>query len=392
MARAGRRGGRCGRRALLLCAAGAAGWVLAAALLLRAGPGSLPQRCSDPRSRRLLAALCQDFQAGVLTGDLCEDLCDRGLLHYVGCLSQERGKQVLRAEWRGRPVVLKAREGLPGGPLPPGPLDGAAEDLPEAELQLLVAAEVQAVLGPGPAGGGRWPWARWPGGRGGRVASLGALLRQEELVLLGQLGGRSPHTPPVLGSCGPFYALELLAAGGPQHPALFPLRPVGARARTRAVGAVALSFLALARHFAGDFRHRLHLCDIKPENFAIRDDLTVVAIDVDMAFFEPKMREILEQNCTGHEDCSFFDCISRCDWHTHRCGAQRLNSNLQVICDKIFRHWFVSSLQSSLSLSLQQQLREAVLECADPGGAPSVGQKLQRLLQAALRELQDMEE
>ena len=58
--------------------------------------------------------------------------------------------------------------------------------------------------------------------------------------------------------------------------------------------------------------------------------LQVVAIDVDMAFFEPKMREILEQNCTGDEDCNFFDCFSKCDLRVHRCGAQRTNSNLQV--------------------------------------------------------------
>lgn len=56
----------------------------------------------------------------------------------------------------------------------------------------------------------------------------------------------------------------------------------------------------------------------------------MVAIDVDMAFFEPKMREILEQNCTEDEDCNFFDCFSKCDFRVKKCGAQRVNSNLQV--------------------------------------------------------------
>lgn len=49
-----------------------------------------------------------------------------------------------------------------------------------------------------------------------------------------------------------------------------------------------------------------------------------------MAFFEPKMREILEQNCTGDEDCNFFDCFSKCDLRANKCGAERANSNLQV--------------------------------------------------------------
>ncbi|EPQ04856.1 Protein FAM69C [Myotis brandtii] len=167
-------------------------------------------------------------------------------------------------------------------------------------------------------------------------------------------------------------------------------------ASAQAVSDMALSFLDLVRHFDNDFSHRLHLCDVKPENFAIRRDFTVVAIDVDMAFFEPKMREILEQNCTGDEDCNFFDCFSKCDLRVNKCGAQRVNSNLQVVCDKIFRHWFSSTLQSSaISFQLQRQLREAVQECADPGSpqrtAPTMFWRLQRLLQAALRELREAE-
>lgn len=151
----------------------------------------------------------------------------------------------------------------------------------------------------------------------------------------------------------------------------------------------------MVRHFDHDFAHRLHLCDVKPENFAIRSDFTVVAIDVDMAFFEPKMREILEQNCTRDEDCNFFDCFSKCDLRVHRCGAQRANSNLQVVCDKIFRHWFSSPLGSSaVSGPLRGQLRAAVQECAAPGtqGSPRVLGRLRSLLQAVLRELRDGEE
>lgn len=72
----------------------------------------------------------------------------------------------------------------------------------------------------------------------------------------------------------------------------------------------------------------------------------------------------------------------------------------QVVCDKIFRHWFSSSLRTSaVSASLQLQLRDAVQECADPrgtsgsapGAAPDVFWKLQRLLQATQRELQEAE-
>ncbi|KAK1337534.1 hypothetical protein QTO34_002166 [Cnephaeus nilssonii] len=398
--RCGRRW-RCGRRALVACVAWTVVWVLAAALLLRAHPGVLSERCTDEKSRRILAALCRDYQGGALAGDLCEDLCVAGRLRYRRCLYYERGKKVLQADWRGRPVILKSKEEAFSSFRPPGLMEDEAEDggqgFPEAELLLLVAGEVKSALGLELAAGSLGPL--WPGRRGarwrGQLASLWSLAQQEEFVLLSMLHGLSPHAPPLLGSCGHFYAVEYLAAGSPHHRALFPLDGAS-RGQAQAIGDMALSFLDLVRHFDNDFSHRLHLCDVKPENFAIRRDFTVVAIDVDMAFFEPKMREILEQNCTGDEDCNFFDCFSKCDLRVNKCGAQRVNSNLQVVCDKIFRHWFSSTLQSSaISFQLQRQLREAVQECADPGGpqraAPTMFWRLQRLLQAALRELREAE-
>ncbi|KAF7460285.1 Hypothetical predicted protein [Marmota monax] len=410
MARAaGARCGRCGRCALLAFAAWTAGWVLAAALLLRAHPGVFSERCTDEKSRRILAALCQDYRGGWLVGDLCEDLCVAGELLYQRCLYYERGKKVLQAQWRGRPVVLKSkREAFssfpPLGMLQEEEAGQRGQGVPEAELLLVLAGEVKNALGlelPNSSMGPLWP-GRWGPGWRRQLASAWSLLQQEEYVHLSLLQGLSRHVLPVLGSCGHFYAVEYLAAGSPQHSALFPLgqaAPRGGQAQAQAISHIALSFLDMVSHFDHDFSHRLHLCDVKPENFAIRSDFTVVAIDVDMAFFEPKMREILEQNCTGDEDCNFFDCFSKCDLHVNKCGAQRVNSNLQVICDKIFRHWFPSTLKSSaVSFRLRWQLQQAVQECTDLEvstgnwrAAPSVFWKLRRLLQALLKELQEAE-
>ncbi|XP_042549447.1 divergent protein kinase domain 1C [Dipodomys spectabilis] len=404
--RAARRGrcGRCGRRALLAAAAWTAGWVLAAALLLRAHPGALSERCSDAKSRRILDALCRDYRGGWLTGALCEDLCVAGRLLYQRCLYYERGKKVLQAQWRGRPVVLKSkREAFSSFP-PLGLLEEEAgpggQGISEADLLLLVAGEVKNALGlelSGSSMGPLWPARRGPGWRR-QLDSAWSLLQQEEYVYLSLLQDLSHHVLPVLGSCGHFYAVEYLAPGSPHHAALFPLDDSGPRGgQARATSRIALSFLDMVSHFDNDFSHRLHLCDIKPENFAIRSDFTVVAIDVDMAFFEPKMREILEQNCTRDEDCNFFDCFSRCDLRANKCGAQRVNSNLQVVCDKIFRPWFSSTLRSPvISTQLELQLQQAVQECVDAGGsawrvAPHVFWKLQWLLQAILRELQEAE-
>uniref|UniRef100_G1SKV3 Divergent protein kinase domain 1C n=1 Tax=Oryctolagus cuniculus TaxID=9986 RepID=G1SKV3_RABIT len=370
----------------------------------RSRPRPQESRRPEPGAVQVIATArgteteCQDYRGGWLAGDLCQDLCEVGTLRYQRCLYYERGKKVLQAEWRGRPVVLKSeREAFTSFP-PLSLLEEGPQGRPgEAELLLMVAGEVRHALGLELPSGSLGPL--WPGWRGvgwrRQVASAWALLQQEEYVYLSLLQGLSRHVPPVLGSCGHFYAVEHLAAGSPRHQALFPLEQKQARARAQAVSRIALSFLDMVGHFDHDFSHRLHLCDIKPENFAIRRDLTVVAIDVDMAFFEPKMKEILEQNCTGDEDCNFFDCFSKCDLQVNKCGAHRVNSNLQVICDKIFRHWFSTTLRdSAVPLQRQLQLREAVRECAGPTrssgrAAPSVFWKLRRLLQATLKELQE---
>lgn len=90
----------------------------------------------------------------------------------------------------------------------------------------------------------------------------------------------------VLGSCGHFYAVEYLSAGHTWDQNIFSLeevavsgpdrpRSLGRRTSREMVHRIALSFLDMVSHFDNDFTHKLHLCDIKPENFAIRKDLTV---------------------------------------------------------------------------------------------------------------------
>lgn len=81
-------------------------------------------------------------------------------------------------------------------------------------------------------------------------------------------------------------------------------------------------------------------------------DPQVVAIDVDMAFFEPKMRDILEQNCTGDEDCNVFDCFSKCNLRIRKCGAQRANNNLQVS-----RQLLYESISFKVTLTIKCMVR-----------------------------------
>ncbi|KAL4839314.1 hypothetical protein H8958_019718 [Nasalis larvatus] len=371
----------------------------------RAPPGGPLERCTNEKSRRILAALCQDYRGGALAGDLCEDLCVAGKLLFQRCLHYNRGKKVLQADWRGRPVVLKSKEEAFSSFPPLSLLEEEAgeggQDIPEAELLLMVAGEVKSALGLELSNSSLGPW--WPGRRGprwrGQLASLWALLQQEEYVYFSLLQDLSPHVLPVLGSCGHFYAVEFLAAGSPHHRALFPLdqvpgAPGGGQAK--AISDIALSFLDMVNHLTVTFP------TVSTSATSSRKTLPSGATSQKPSTGGGELRRTMrEDGLRGGDAVLKLPMLcDKCDLRVNKCGAQRVNNNLQVICDKIFRHWFSAPLKSSaVSFQLQLQLQEAVQECADPEvpsgntrrDAPSVFWKLRRLLQATLRELQEAE-
>ncbi|XP_063062502.1 divergent protein kinase domain 1C [Engraulis encrasicolus] len=417
----------CRRSTLLFAVLWFGSWLLLNGLLF-IHTNLLSDACTDHKSRRILQRLCEEYQQGVLSGDLCEDLCVAGQVDYKRCLYYENGKKVMVAEWRGVPIVLKSKlenfssyepfAFLDYANTPPGGNGGTQEELAALDVVLYATLEIKNSLGletnlnitlpqiwehvtgqqqqhqgqghqgqghQGHEGHQGWAYSQ------AELASLWALLQQEEYTFLRVLQDLSKHVAKVVGSCGHFYAVEYLIAGHAWDQNIFSMtddataaalapgpvsgsdpqsswygKAAGGRDSRERIHRIALSFLDMVGHFEDDFAHRLHLCDIKPENFAIRKDLTVVAIDVDMAFFEPKMRSILEQNCTSDNDCNFFDCLSKCDTRTHKCSSKRKNSNLQVICEKIFRPWFSPTLLGSKAeLPLQVELQSAVQECAE---------------------------
>ncbi|XP_058878522.1 divergent protein kinase domain 1C-like isoform X2 [Acipenser ruthenus] len=283
--------------------------------------------CTDEKSKRILARVCDGYKEGILTGDLCEDLCISKQVVYQRCLYYEKGKKVIQADWAGIPIILKSKLENFSSYDNFGMLDyQEMQDVSTMDIVFYAALEIKNLLGlelintTVPK-----LWTKHLQGRvepysKAELATMWSLLQQEEYTFFKILQDLSKHV------------------------------------------------------------------------------VKVVAIDVDMAFFEPKMRDILQQNCTNDEDCNFFDCFSKCDMQHNRCGAKRINSNLQVICDKMFRHWFSPSLIGSrASLPLQVELQKAVQRCAVPTEEYPKNKKDHRtlfsqlygLLQASQRQLQE---
>ncbi|XP_077411160.1 divergent protein kinase domain 1C isoform X2 [Vanacampus margaritifer] len=388
---------RCRRVTLALLLAWSASWLLLALLFLLHA-NLLSDVCTDAASKEILRRLCGDFAAGSAAGDMCADLCVGGLVEYKRCLYYRSGKKVMEVRWRGQTVIFKSKLENLSSYQPLGALDyrDAAEDSSPLDVLVSATLEVRNWLGlaedkdedEGEDGASfliklqssdKKVYSR------AELTSLWSLLQQDEYTFLRVLQDLSAHVSKVLGSCGHFYAVESLSAGHAWDQNIFSMDQdqaggfgvdgPGRRGVRQKVHRIALSFLDMVQHFERDFTHKVHLCDVKPENFAIRKDLTVVAIDVDMAFFHPKMEDILDQKCSSDDDCNFFDCVSSCDLASRRCRRQRANTNLQVICEKIFRLWFSPTLLGAKAgLPLQVELQRAVQECSESGGVDKRGQ------------------
>lgn len=234
----------------------------------------------------LCLSQCEEYREGALTGDLCEDLCVSGQVEYKRCLYYENGKKVIEARWRGTPVVLKSKLENFSSYESLGLLEyqDPAEELSPLDVVFYATLEIRNSLGLDISGNASLPplWGQKLREHGrtysrAELASLWSLLQQEEYTFLRVLQDLSRHVAKVLGSCGHFYAVEYLSAGHAWDQNIFSLEEVSAGPWTARdmVHRIALSFLDMAWRFDNDFSHRLHLCDIKPENFAIRKDLTV---------------------------------------------------------------------------------------------------------------------
>ncbi|XP_060557026.1 divergent protein kinase domain 1C-like [Ruditapes philippinarum] len=119
-----------------------------------------------------------------------------------------------------------------------------------------------------------------------------------------------------------------------------------------------------------DLSEKLHLCDIKPDNFGLRDNGEVTLIDTDCALFEENLlMQFNHTNCTSHDDCDFFDCRGFCDTKTNKCLQERTNNNMQAVCEDVFVGYFPkmpTGLLRDPPGSIKVELFKLLQECSSP--------------------------
>ncbi|XP_053401199.1 divergent protein kinase domain 1C-like [Mercenaria mercenaria] len=379
------------------------------------------EHCTDVESKQIIEGLCDLYSQGEVTGSLCSALCESRDLHYQTCTNYRKGKKVLFLTCdscipgkTSVSVVLKMKTDLSER----DQLDMSHLELDTEQRQKDYVREVEFLVKNSfmflrhkdmskhkDILSFAWGWnfheyLKNSNNRQKAVvvasSSLWSLTEQQEYLMSRDLYNYS-FIPRIYGTCGPAYVVENTQTLGNYEFEMFKGWPHSWKERA----AIALKLIHLIKDL-DNLGQKLHLCDIKPDNFGLRDNGEVTLIDTDCAMFE---RNLLEQfnhtNCTKHDDCDFFDCRGFCDTKTKQCLLERTNNNMQSLCEDVFVGYFPkmpTGLLRDPPGAIKVELFKLLQECSNPvveterhnarqHAQPNTVKKLQELL---LRSIVDL--
>ena len=279
---------------------------------------------------------------------MCHSLCDEGRLTYEKCTNYRHGKKVIFMQCSGcepgqtTRVVLKTKTELERREILelPRSNDGTLiPDWSEVARSMMIGSlksyfgidlshidDLYSFL---------WgenfqdfvKYAKIPNAEPVAVQTIWALSQQLEYTFNLLFKNRS-FVPKIYGTCGPAYISEYTpSVANLQSGVLAWMWSFNFRGRAK----VALEIMKLINILDYELHQPLHLCDVKGDNFGVRENGEITLVDTDCAtFHEPLYTSFFSSNCSKHEDCDFFDCHGYCDGLKKKCLHVRTNNNLQV--------------------------------------------------------------
>ncbi|XP_006863766.1 PREDICTED: protein FAM69B [Chrysochloris asiatica] len=329
--------------------------------------------------------ICDQYHKGIISGPICEDLCDLHTVEWRTCLSSAPRQQVYSGLWQDKEVTIKCviEEALGTKARPDvAPqrelvlFDKPTRGTSMKEFREMTLSFLKATLGDLPSlpalVGQVLAMADF--NEDSRVSlaeakSVWALLQRTEFLLLLVLQEKG-HTARLLGHCGDLYLTEGRPPGSAQAAALpAPLRPLLPTALLRALqqwvgpawpwrAKVAVGLLEFLEELFHGAYGTFYLCEttLASVGYTARYDFKMA--DLQQVAPEAAVRRFLRgRRCEHSRDCTYGrDCRAPCDRLMRQCKDDLVQPNLAKVCE-LLRDYLLPGAPAALRPELGRQLR-----------------------------------
>ncbi|CAH1372838.1 unnamed protein product [Tenebrio molitor] len=332
--------------------------------------------CTNFQAWQHANRMCKLYNQGKAMGSLCAPMCSNNDIRSITCHTFGTTKEaVFSAEWHHTRLVFKS---VSSDVRSLHWFDNGALKYPtEKEFLSTIRAVVKSKLNITLAHNGAVRLTRLKPSyeetdiskRQKEMDNLWILVQDNE-YLLSTIYTDKDIFPQLLGTCGPYFAVEYVE----------PVQDVSSLlsvSDTKEDWAnrlkTSVQMLELLDELETGFREPFHLCDIKLEHFGVvKGTNKLKFIDLDGVYPRSVINKIVSNthNCNKDEDCDFYDCRSKCLKQYNKCESSVSNNNLQIVCEKIFLGWRLSNTVIVPGLLMSQHtpaaLASVLRQCANP--------------------------
>ncbi|XP_027950670.1 divergent protein kinase domain 1B isoform X1 [Eumetopias jubatus] len=327
---------------------------------------------------------CDQYRKGIISGSICQDLCNLHKVEWRTCLSSVPGQQVYSGLWQGKEVTIKCgiEEGLdPKARSDPAPrqelvlFDKPTRGTSIKEFREMTLSFLKANLGDLPSlpalVGQVLLMADF--NKDSRVSlaeakSVWALLQRNEFLLL--LSLQEEHASRLLGSCGDLYVTEGVPHGSWHGAALPPLlRPLLPPALHTALqrwlgpawpwrAKIAIGLLEFVEELFHGAYGTFYMCETTLANVGYTAKYDFKMADLQQVAPEATVRRFLQgRHCERSSDCTYGrDCRAPCDKLMRQCKGDLIQPNLAKVCE-LLRDYLLPGAPADLREELGKQLR-----------------------------------
>ncbi|XP_060466322.1 divergent protein kinase domain 1B isoform X3 [Panthera onca] len=276
--------------------------------------------------------ICDQYRKGIISGSICQDLCNLHKVEWRACLSSVPGRQVYSGLWQGKEVTIKC---------------GIDEGL-DSKARSDAAPRQELVLFDKPT-------------RGTSIKEF----REMTLSFL-----KEDHASRLLGSCGDLYVTEGVPHGSWHGAALPPLlRPLLPSALHTALqqwlgpawpwrAKIAIGLLEFVEELFHGAYGTFYMCETTLANVGYTAKYDFKMADLQQVAPEAAVRRFLRgRHCEHSADCTYGrDCRAPCDKLMRQCKGDLIQPNLAKVCE-LLRDYLLPGAPADLREELGKQLR-----------------------------------